>query len=331
MNRALSLLQQRCDQSAEALMAAEEMDNLLNVYVPACTVLGWSVRRCYWEGRTRGSGVWAAEMLRTCLLVLCGLLGEKVKLSEYARSISVALLSWTSWHDDVPAAAYVEESCEAQLSMLASALKRNPHATGIRDVSDMYALLLPVDERPHAARHHPVSQGLQRALLHNVQEYTRRGPGTVRPVPWRSGSTCVVGSTRRSPRASAAPPWATSDGAVRDVMLHALSRVHRGDRAHAEVVDLCDDFLERTDRVTNEAYMRALARLTDMTAGVRPVGRTRAAVRALTVRDRHDPPPKRRRVATAAHPVRTTSHVPVDAILYPRPSYTGPRLVGIPS
>ena len=157
MARALSVLQRRCDESAEGLVVAEEMDNLMNVHVPACTVLGWYVRRCYWEGRSRGTGVWAADTLRMCLLFLCGLLGDKVRLSEYARSISVALLSWTLWHDDVPAAAYMEESCEAQLSMLASALKRNPHVTGIRDVSDMYALLPRVYARPHAACHHPVS------------------------------------------------------------------------------------------------------------------------------------------------------------------------------
>ena len=193
MSQGIQLLHDRREESAAALLVAEEMDYLVNVYVPCCAAIGWSVRRCYWEGRARDSGQWAAETLRMCLLLLCGLLGEKVRFSEYARSISVALLSWTAWHDAVPAAAYVEESCEAQLAMLSSALKRNPHATGIGDVSDLYVLLPPVDERPHPAKHHPVSHALQQALVANLTHYVHTGPEVVTCVEWRSGKTCVAG------------------------------------------------------------------------------------------------------------------------------------------
>ena len=172
MAPALQLLHDRREESAAALLVAEEMDHLVNVFVPCCAAIGWQVRRCYWEGRARGSGVWAAEALRMCLLLLCGLLGDKAKLSEYARSISVALMFWTAWHDAVPAAAYVEESCEAQLSKLASALKRNPHATGIGEVSDLYVVLPVADDHPHPAKHHPVSQPLLRALVANLRHYS---------------------------------------------------------------------------------------------------------------------------------------------------------------
>ena len=192
MAPALQLLHNRCAESAAGLLVAEEMDLLVNVFAPACAAIGWQVRRCYWEGRHRGSGAWAAEALRMCLLLLCGLLGDKAKLSEYARSISVALLAWTPWHDAVPAAAYVEEACEAQLAKLASALKRNPHATGVAEVSDLYVLLPRADEQPHPAKHHPVSQPLLRALLANLNHFVAMGPEVLTSVPWRSGRTCVA-------------------------------------------------------------------------------------------------------------------------------------------
>ena len=206
MAPALQLLHDRCAESAAGLLVAEEMDQLVNVFAPACAAIGWQVRRCYWEGRHRGSGVWAAEALRMCLLLLCGLLGDKAKLSEYARSISVALLAWTPWHDAVPAAAYVEEACEAQLSKLASALTRNPHATGVAEVSDLYVLLPRADEQPHPAKHHPVSQPLLRALLANLNHFVAMGPEVVTSVPGGAGRHASPRASFGLGRAPCGPP-----------------------------------------------------------------------------------------------------------------------------
>ena len=93
MAEALQLLHDRRGESAAGLLIAEEMHQLINVFVPCCAAIGWQVRRCYWEGRHRGSGRWAAQALRMCLLLLCGLLGDKAKVSEYSRSMSVALVT----------------------------------------------------------------------------------------------------------------------------------------------------------------------------------------------------------------------------------------------
>ena len=327
----LQRLHQFREESAAALLVADEMDQLVNVFVPACAAIGWQVRRCYWEGRHRGSGVWAGEALRMCLLLLCGLLGDKAKLSEYARSISVALLAWTPWHDAVPAAAYVEESCEAQLSKLGSALKRNPHATGVGEVSDLYVLLPRADDQPHPAKHHPVSQPLLRALVTNLRHYATAGPQVVTAVPWRSGKTCVATATARTGPCTLRPPWTTTTEDVVAVLQHTLSRVSRGDPVTDAVADLAEDFLPLRTRASREEYLRAVAGVAQDVQRQPPPARTRALVRQLTVRDRTDPPPKRRRVAAPARRMRPrASGAGAADILHSHPAYTGPRLVGIP-
>ena len=331
MERALQLLHERVEESAAALAVAEDMDHLVNVYVPCCAVIGWHVRRCFWEGRSRDTGSWAADTLRMCLLLLCGLLGDKVKVSEYARSISIALLSWTPWHDQVPAAAYVEEACEAQLSTLASALKRNPHATGIADVSDMYVLLHPPDTAPHAARHHPVSHALQHALVENVTRYVQQGPCVVTTVNWRSGKTCIAGGATTARPSQLLAPWSVTTTVVHTTFLHALSRVHRGAPLHASVSALCADFLPTRTRASADDYLVALAAIHEEARTRPPPPAPRALVRQLTIRDHTDPPPKRRRGrglrrVVHSHALAGAGHDLLDS----GRSYTGPRLVGIP-
>ena len=332
ISAALQLLHDRKEESSAGLLVAEEMDTLVNVFVPCCAAIGWQVRRCYWEGRHRGSGVWAGDALRMCLQLLCGLLGDKAKLSEYSRSISVALLSWTPWHDDVPAAAYVEESCEAQLSKLASALKRNPHATGIGEVSDLYVLLPRADEQPHPAKHHPVSQPLLRALVANLQHYSAAGPEVVTTVTWRSGKTCVATAGARAGPCTLRTPWTTTTQEVHAVLLHTLSRVSRGEAASDAVAELADDFLPLRSRQSREEYLRMVAGVADLLQRHPPPPWMRALVRLLTVRDRTDPPPKRRRTSGPVRAARTraTPVAPVDDLTRAHPAYTGPRLVGIP-
>ena len=329
VSRALDLLQERLAESAQGHTIAALIDALVNVYMPCCASIGWQVRRCFWEGRHAGSGAWAAQCLRHCLLLLCALLGDKAKVSEYARSIGVALLGWTAWHDAMPAAAYVEEGCEAQLSQLSSALKRNPHATGIADVSDMYVLLPAPDDQPHAARHHPVSAALQRALHTNLDHYVNVGPRTVSYVPWRSGKTCKCAP--RWPENVHIPrtPWTVAEADIQASLLYTLSRVHTGKNADASVVELCNDFLPRSSRAHKEDFARAVACVQTLTGATSVPPVTRTLVRQLTVRDRTDPPPKRRRRAptSAPHPRTSPTAVPADD---GRAAYSGPRFVGIP-
>jgi hypothetical protein len=312
-------------------MVAALMDDLLNVYVPACAAIGWLVRRCYWQGRERGTGCWAAQCLQHCFLILCGLLGEKVRLSEYARSIGIALLTWTSWHDQVPASAYVEEACEAQLSSLSSALKRNPHAVGVSDVHSMYVLLDAPAGHVHAAKHHPVSHNLQHSVQRHLETYIHKGPEVVTHTPWRSGKTCSALPSWPATTVLTCTPWSTTDSLARQSLLHVLSRVHRGDDASTSIADLCNDFLQRSTQADQRAHTRALHTIGALCGADVPMRAPRAVVRQLTLRDRTDPPPKRRRT-DAPRRVRTRQPPPpVDDLSVEHPAYTGPRFVGIPN
>ena len=306
------------------------MNALVNVYIPACCTLGWLVRRCAWECRERGTGNMAACCLRKCLLLLIALLGDKARTSEYVRSIGVALLSWTPWHDEVPAAAYVEEACEAQLSQLSSALKRNPHATGVADVSDMYVLLQRPQSDPHDAQHHPVSNDLLRTVLRNVTQFTERGPDVVSHVPWRSGKTCPA--TAAWPASMHVPhdPWSVNVDALQSCLLHTLSRVHRAEEPSDAVADLCDDFLVRSTMDMRQRHASALTLLTSGVEGTLVPSVTRGTKRQLSLRDRNDPPAHRRRTLPAA--VRPAVGRGAGRVQEPSPSVDGgPRFVGIPT
>ena len=136
--RTLRRLNDDLEQCNAAIRPLQYIQLFFEHYVPVCQVLGWMVRRCYWEGRQRGTGVWARDMLRMSLLTLHGIVGSDVRVSPYTRSICIALLSWSQWHDDLPACAYVEESCEARLSVLASRCVTNTQAITVQQVSDLY-------------------------------------------------------------------------------------------------------------------------------------------------------------------------------------------------
>ena len=116
--RAIALAKSKMDACTQRLAIARHVQLFLEEFVPLCYVLGWMTRRCAWEGRARGTGVWARQMLELSLVVLHGIPGRDPSGSLYCRSISAALLSWSSWHDELPACAYVEEACEALLSKL---------------------------------------------------------------------------------------------------------------------------------------------------------------------------------------------------------------------
>ena len=164
----------------------------LEQYVPLCYALGWFVRKCYWEGRSRGTGAWARDCLQLGYVVLHGLTGSAASRSPYMPSLAVTLLSWTEWHDDLPAAFFVEESCEAQLSVLGSSCMRHTGSTTVEQVSDLYVNLGPLRGDVHAAGRHPVSAALQRRVTQNLlalKEDPQRG---VTYLPWTATTVCTA-------------------------------------------------------------------------------------------------------------------------------------------
>ena len=332
MQGAIELLNKRVAESRQACTIAAHLDLLLNVFVPCCFSIGWSVRRCYWEGRQRHTGAWAADCLRQCMLLLCALLGDSARTSEYVRSIGVALLSWTSWHDEVPAAAYVEESCEAQLAALSSSLKRNPHATGIGSVCDMFILLEGASGEEHAAHHHPVSSGLQKTVFTNVTNFTTRGPRVMSYVPWRNAKTCTARNTWPDDVHIPKCPWNVRTDDVEASLYATLMRVVQGQPVHADVSDMCNDFLHLRSPADEREFILAVARMNEVTSTVQMPRLPKRLLRELELYDHNDPPRRRRRVTNVVH--SSTSVMRRGAHLL-QPSdpegYTGPRFVGIPN
>ena len=60
------------------------------------------------------------------------LLDDWLGRTPYVRTISLALVTWQPWMSRMPGCAFVEESGEAMLSRMASALRRQPHIIDFR-------------------------------------------------------------------------------------------------------------------------------------------------------------------------------------------------------
>ena len=105
-------------------------------YVPALMELGVQVRTCYWALRENGTGDVVRLLLGKYYLYLTRLDAEGS--FEYARSILVALLSWTPLHSHLPAYAFVEECLEAGLSKLARASAAGCRFDSAADMGAVY-------------------------------------------------------------------------------------------------------------------------------------------------------------------------------------------------
>ena len=131
------------------LAVTDALCDLLLVWAPACFALGWRVRQCHWEHRQAGTGGRARECLEMALLMMLHLEapsgGQRRARgrSEYVRTLSCALLQWQRWHEDLPACCFSEETNEASLSRLGSAMRQHPDATSTESVMDLYLLVRP--------------------------------------------------------------------------------------------------------------------------------------------------------------------------------------------
>ena len=101
---------------------------LITELCPAIFLIGHKVRTCTWEARALGSGTIAKECLMMCLNVMLRLSPPDARPLRYVRTVCVALLTWTPWHDTSPGVIHVEESCEAMLSKVVRTLSTNPNA-----------------------------------------------------------------------------------------------------------------------------------------------------------------------------------------------------------
>ena len=177
------LLQQR-----EAFLKV--LSDVVGYYVPSCFVIGWLVRSCYWEHRTAWTGSYAKRVLEYCVCVLKNLFAGQERRSEYLRSLTVALCTWTCWHDSLPACMHVEECNEALLSRLSHVLTRISSAATASEINDVFLTLPDVDLRPHSAATQMVRPQLRDCVLRNFTQLLNGRPSAFSFTPWTGSKTC---------------------------------------------------------------------------------------------------------------------------------------------
>ena len=101
----------------------------------------------------------AKEILQRCLVMLVHIFNDFSTKVEYVRTLAVALLSWTPWMDKLPGCVFVEESCEALLSRMASRCRSNFTVSSFEGVTDLF-LTLPSTSRVPKSSRGSLRQGL---------------------------------------------------------------------------------------------------------------------------------------------------------------------------
>ena len=94
------------------------LKGLVQTFVPAMIALGKMVRSCAWDYQTPKTGHRAKTVVQHLFILHLTL--RDASHDPYITSMCLALMLWTPFHDRLPAAAFVEERCEAMFSRLCS-------------------------------------------------------------------------------------------------------------------------------------------------------------------------------------------------------------------
>ena len=112
------------------------------MYAPALLLLGKMVRDCNWAGRKKGSGKIAREVQLFVLAILHGIQQSKDRQSDpYINSIVPSLLTFEPLQDNIAAAAFSEEFCEAMLARFAALWADHPSVKTVPEVCDLFVTL----------------------------------------------------------------------------------------------------------------------------------------------------------------------------------------------
>lgn len=125
---------------------------LLSFFLPAVFRIGFLVRCCTWDGREENSSGSVQRLLEEVLILLVHLLDDQDCKNEYVRTIAVTLATWIPWNSRLPAAAYMEESCEALLSRMSHRCSAHRHLSGFESTFDLYVTLPPPSRLRKATR-----------------------------------------------------------------------------------------------------------------------------------------------------------------------------------
>ena len=103
-----------------------------------------------------------------------------------------ALVTWTSWHDSLPAAVFSEEFCEAGLSRLGRSCTSNPNMVTVQEMQNLYLLIRGSDTAPKDLPGGQVRGPLVDRVRAHLRTFVVHGPAVMGYVPWRPGRTCVA-------------------------------------------------------------------------------------------------------------------------------------------
>ena len=144
---------------------------LMDFYCPALLLLGTEVRSLTWEGAVGGTvkGDKARRVLEVCLGLQVHITQDLMAKSEYTRSLSVALLAWQPWFNDLPGCCFCEEPGEAMLSRLVGRCVANPNVTAFGDVEMLFVSLSETE-----AMAQPTPGGLRKSLVYMMVSRVRR-------------------------------------------------------------------------------------------------------------------------------------------------------------
>ena len=128
------------------LALLEGLSSLLNFYLPCLFQLGYLVRCCTWEGRSKGSGAIAKKICEDVLVLLVHLLKDNQAKNEYVRTLAISILTWQPMMSQMPGVCFAEESCEAMLSRLSHRCEVYRHLHGLDATFNLF-LTMPLPSK----------------------------------------------------------------------------------------------------------------------------------------------------------------------------------------
>jgi hypothetical protein len=213
------------------------MDLLITQYVPALFVVGHTVRNCNWDSRDPGTGVRAKEVLYNCLHILLKLSGEGSHGVEYIRTILCAVMTWTSWHDNLPGCCFSEEICEAALSRLGGLCRKHPHVFSVADTWDLYCQVKPGRSIPkELCGGVPVQ--LSTMVISHAREFIQSNRMIVTCVPWFQSKLLVaLSSWPEDWKAPSAIDVPVGEDYLKDLCKYSLKTLLGGAQVQNPTVD----------------------------------------------------------------------------------------------
>ena len=134
------------------LQQRDALHAMLYQYVPAVFALGVQLRGFSWKMHGAKTGKHVKVFLMRSLTVLLSLHANRQSASgcHYEGAVSLALLLWDSLNDYLPAAAYVEEGCEAMLSRFSRTLKHDVTIASMDEHHRTFVSMGKTQQTPHA-------------------------------------------------------------------------------------------------------------------------------------------------------------------------------------